>query len=99
MKAKKITLATIKSFIRKNNNNLYINVKSRFDGMHDCCMPQNDVFVEVRKTDSHLDRTLGIQGAWFVGSSRDYFYPYNKNGFIGYQISNCCGRFVLVVKE
>ena len=35
----KITRATVKSFIKKNFDNLYINRKSRFDGSVDCVMP------------------------------------------------------------
>lgn len=32
---KKATMATIKSFVKKNRENLLINVKSSFDGMID----------------------------------------------------------------
>lgn len=36
---RKITLAGLKSFIRKHKDNLYIKVKNDFDGMVDGVMP------------------------------------------------------------
>ena len=45
----KITLATIKSFIRKNPN-LYIKSTSRFDGMYDCVMPNQNAQFELAQT-------------------------------------------------
>jgi hypothetical protein len=95
----KITLATIKSFIRKNEGSLFINVKSYFDGMIDGCTSCNDGFGPARKTDDNLRNTAGISGAWFVNGSRDYFKPYNENGYTGYEISNCCGHFILAIKS
>jgi hypothetical protein len=102
----KTTLATIKSFVKRNENNLFINVKSSFDGMTDCCQPCKDGFapVEKRKNGVFIDhdidkRTLGINGAWFVGSSRDYFNEFENLLFKGYEISNCCGSFILAVKK
>ena len=95
---KKITLATVKSFIKNNQGNLQILTKSRFDGMIDGCANTGEVeFSPVRKTENNDSHTLGIKGAWFVGSSRDYFTEYNENGFIGIEISNCCGHFTLAV--
>lgn len=94
----KTTLATIKSFIRKNSDNLFINEKSSFDGMTDCCESLNNGFQKVQKAESNFKNNLGIQGAWFVGNSRDYFYTYNENGYIGYEISNSCGHFILAKK-
>jgi len=95
----KTTLATIKSFIRKNAGNIYINVKSEFDGMTDCCESRHDGFTKAK----HLENSgrdahdLGIQGAWFVGSSRDYFRDYNENGMTGFEVTNCCGRFIIAI--
>jgi len=99
---KKITLATIKSFIRKNKSNLFLNVKSSFDGMTDCIEFRNYGFNPIKNTEwaqNNHKHTMGIQGAWFVGQSRDYFSEYSKNGFFGYEVSNCCGSFVLAVKN
>jgi len=91
----KITLATVKSFIRKNEGNLLINVKSSFDGMTDCCEPVSGGFQKAEKDHDCADHSLGIQGAWFVKSSRDYFKPYSDNEFQGIEVSNCCGHFIL----
>ena len=95
----KITKATIKSFIRKNPDNLFINVKSSFDGMIDGCAYYNDGFKKAEKDTDNIRNTLGVSGAWFVNNSRDYFNPYNKDGFIGYGVTNCCGSFILAIKN
>lgn len=94
---KKITLATVKSFVRKNPN-MYIKVGSKFDGMIDCVRNVDDDFSPIENTDLNVNRTLGINGAWFVGGSRDYFQSYKHNGFDGVRVYNCCGDFVLAVK-
>ena len=39
--------------------------------------------------------SLGIVGAWFVGRSRDYITKYENNEIFGYEISNCCGNFII----
>ena len=92
----KITLATVKSMIRKNPN-LYIKVGSKFDGMVDMVTDVKDSFTPIERTDNS-DRTLGIMGAWFVGGSRDSFYSYSDKHFDGVRVYNCCGEFVLAVK-
>lgn len=97
---KKITLATVKSFIRANADKLYINVTSSFDGMTDMCEQRHDGFKKVTTfTADHREYSLGIAGAWFVRDSRDYFTHYNKDGFEGIQVSNSCGRFILAIKS
>ena len=96
-KAKKVTLATIKSFIRKNPD-LLILTNSSFDGRYDCCMPTGSkVFTKAERTEDHVRNTLGVRGAWFVGDSRDYFTPFAQNGVQGYEVSNCCGNFKIGV--
>lgn len=97
---KKITLSTVKSFIKNNRDNLFINVKSSFDGMTDCCESQYDGFVKVLNDKDKFfhSNSLGIAGAWFVGSSRDYFSPYEALGMKGISVSNSCGHFVLAIK-
>lgn len=96
----KITLATVKSFVRKNGPALHILKKSRFDGMTDGCESTGDrEFSPVLKSDLDCDKhTLGIAGAWFVGSSRDYFTPFEKDGFKGFEVYNCCGHFTLAIR-
>jgi hypothetical protein len=95
---KKITLATVKAFIRKSND-LYINERSRFDGMVDCVVAsENSGFDKALPTERHLSNTHGVHGAWFVGQSRDYFTAYNDGVFQGYEVYNCCGKFILATK-
>ncbi len=108
MKNKKITIATVKSFLKKYSENVFINVKSRFDGMTDGTEQLHGGFTKATADTDHPAHTLGIAGAWFVGQSRDYFTPYDNNmlhltGGIGHltgiEVSNSCGRFILAVKK
>lgn len=93
---KRTTLATIKSFV-KNTSNLHISVNSRFDGMQDCVTSCKDKsFSPAIRDASFHENTMGIKGAWFVKGSKDYFYDYKDDKFEGYEISNCCGKFILV---
>lgn len=94
---RKITLATIKSFVKKNEGNLWINVKSSFDGMTDCVESLHRGFKQATKGD-HYENSLGIQGAWFVGQSRDYFKEYHDPIFDGFEVYNSCGSFILATK-
>lgn len=97
---KKVTMATIKSFVKreKAKSNLYIRTKTSFDGMTDCIQPTNDKqFDKVGISTLQEAHTLGIAGAWFVGQSRDYFTPYADDKFIGYEVTNCCGHFILAM--
>lgn len=96
---KKITLATIKSFVRKNQE-MYIKCTSKFDGMVDCVMSiDGSAFTRALPSDRNHDRTLGIAGAWFVGDSRDYFDAFDDGVFTGYRVHNCCGSFYLAIKK
>jgi len=98
-KPKKITLATIKSFIRKNKDNLYLQQRTRFDGMVDCVLPVKDVSINKINPlviDFNESYTYGIKNAWFVGSSRDYFTPYEIDNFTGYEVWNCVGSFFIL---
>lgn len=96
---KRVTLATIKSFIRKSGSGLHIRVKSKFDGMEDGVREvERNGFTPVLKSERVLENDLGIAGAWFVLGGRDYFSPFTADGFTGFEISNCCGSFILAVK-
>lgn len=92
----KITLATFKKFVRENKENLLIRVKSRFDGMVDGVIDNEDkCFASIRERSDLKEYTLGIFGVWLVKSSGDYFTPYNKDGLTGIEVYNCCGTFIL----
>jgi hypothetical protein len=98
----RITLATIKSFIRKNRESLLINCKSSFDGMVDCVMPTDENgFTKALNPDEgrNFENCLGIHGAWFVLGGGDRFYPYEDESFKGYEVYNCCGRFILATSK
>jgi hypothetical protein len=97
----KPTLATVKSFVKKNRDNLLISAKSRFDGMVDCVMPTGDNgFTPITTPDYGVHaNNMGIAGAWFVFGSRDWITPYEKDGLRGFEVYNCCGNFILAIKE
>jgi hypothetical protein len=95
----KVTIATVKSFIRKNANAMYISRRSQFDGMCDCVMPTGDSsFVKTIVDPTLYKATLGVNGAWFVGESRDYLTAFEKNGFKGFEVYNSCGSFAIATK-
>jgi hypothetical protein len=94
---KRITLATVKAFIRKNAGKLLIEQTSDFDGMTDCVQRCEGGYSPVLKSDMVCDNNMGIQGAWFVFGSRDYFSEVKKDGLFGYEVCNCCGSFSLAV--
>jgi len=91
---KKITLATLKSFIRKNADSLFCKTRSRFDGMTDSIEQVEDFFGSVS-----AEKALGLQGVYIVGGSRDRFRHFEDESFIGIEVSNCCGRGILAVKK
>ena len=94
----KITLSTIKSFIKREmaKDNLYISKKADFDGMQDMVDDCRDTsFKKAVKDETNPRNRQGVSGAWFVGQSRDSFREYADNNFIGYEIFNCCGKFIL----
>lgn len=99
---KKITLASVKKFIRENKSDIYLEVRTEFNGMTDGIESVNDTFtkVELKEHDEHMmPHTLGIEGAWFVGQSRDYFEPFESDQFTGVMVHNSCGSFNLAIKK
>jgi hypothetical protein len=96
----KITLATLKSFAKRNQDNLYIINLSDFDGMTD--MVERNTDAKWRKT-KIIENTnyykTDIEGLYTVGSSRDYFSKYENDIFIGIKVYNCCGSAVLAIKK
>ena len=96
---RKTTIATIKSFIRKNHGKIYIQFRSSFDGMQDCVVSCKSDFELATYSTINEKYTLGVEGAWFVGSSRDYFDDYQDETYIGYKVMNACGSFILAVRK
>ena len=96
----KVTLATVKSFIKKNRSNLLISCRSSFDGMCDGVVPSGDKsFYPIQTPEIDYENNMNIEGAWFVFGSRDYFTPYQQNGLTGFEVYNSCGCFILAIKE
>ena len=53
-----------------------------------------------RKTHQNsIENTLGYEGIWLVGSSRDYFKEYDDGVHQGISFSNCCGSGVVAIKK
>ncbi len=92
------TLATIKSFIKKNADNLYIKKLNSFDGMCDGISDRSaHPFTQVAVNPELADRRLGIAGAWFTPGG-NLFTPYDDGVFKGFDVYNCCGNFVIATK-
>ena len=99
----KITMTTIKSFIKKNQD-IYIQNLSDFDGMVDCVMPtDNQAFKPVIRIplgeNTYTDNHKGIKQAWFTLGGDDRFYPFEDETYKGYEVYNCCGNFILAIKK
>lgn len=100
MQTKKITLATLKSFVKKNEDHLHINVRSRFNGMTDCVESKGNQFKRANILENvNKEHNLGIEGAWLVLSSRDYLRHYDDGNYVGIDVSNCCGHFIIAVPK
>ena len=99
--SKRVTLATIKAFIRRHRAELLISYLSDFDSMTDCVQPcSGKGFVPAQEPDEGRNHSncLGIRGAWFVFDSRDYFEPIERDGVTGYHVYNGCGSFDIGVR-
>jgi hypothetical protein len=98
---KKITLSTIKAFVRKNKDNLYIKTKSKFDGMTDGVENYHDQSItkaEPLPEDRLSRHDLGYKGTHIVTSGRNWFESVNFDGYYGYEIYNCCGTYYVLTK-
>jgi len=93
--AKKITLATLKSFAKRNADKLFVKEESSFDGMTDCVEQNKNP--QWRKVE--LENAYGHTGVWLVGSSRDYFELYEDGEYIGITVYNSCGEGILAIKK
>lgn len=96
----KITRATIKSFVKKNFDNLFIENVSDFDGMVDMVVRHNDS--KFRKASPSKNNNeqydLGIDGIYML-PDRNLFKAFEDETYIGYNVYNCCGEFNIVVKK
>jgi len=101
MTTKKITKATLKSFVKRNRENLRILVSSRFDSMTDGVRATGDsTFEDVTPTSYDVEgTTLGIEGLWLVGGSRNYFSAFEGDTHTGIRVSNCCGSVTVAIRK
>ena len=93
----KATKHTFNKLVKQNN--LFIKVKSAFNGMIDGCETFNNGFEKAESTDHCIKNTYGINGAWLVNGGRDYFTHYENDTMIGLEVYNACGSFVLATKK
>jgi len=97
---KKITRTTLKSFINQNKDSVYVKNESSFSGMTDCIETLNgSQFIKAEYSTDNYEYTLGVAPAWFVGSSRDYFTAFENEEFTGYEVCNCCGKFIVATRK
>ena len=85
---KRITLATVKSFMRKNADNLWIYTRSSFDCMIDMV---SQVEGSWKPTSPEIleKKLVGSRGA------RDFYSHYTKGAWVGFSVSNCCGEYFI----
>lgn len=96
----KITLATLKSFAKRNKGGLFVKETSKFDGMSDMVEQNRDPqWRPTTITDETNYYRTGIQGIYTVGDSRDYFEIYEDEEYFGIEVYNCCGNSILAVKK
>lgn len=96
----KPTMRTVKAFVSKNRPALLISLRRSFDAMTDGMEYHSDKDFHPVQESGHVEHTLGIQGAWFVGGAgRNYIRPYDDGRVQGFEISNCCAGFVLAVAK
>jgi hypothetical protein len=95
---KKITLATVKKFIKEAKGDLQIRSVSEFDGMCDGVRNCDGGYSMAILGDG-FENTLGVVGAWFVFGSRDSFTEIDTPTHTGIHVYNCCGSFDLAVAK
>jgi len=98
-KVNRITKATFKSYVKKHKENLFINVTSKFDPMHDSCMQQYNGFIKATHDCKMIENSLGVNGIYLVEDSKNYFSFYEDDFFTGIKVYNCCGSFIIGVKK
>lgn len=98
-KDKRITLATLKSFIKKNADKIYIKELSKFNGMIDCVSNVVDDFKHTIFDATNHKSTLGYNGIWLVGRSDDRFTAFENSQYIGIEVYNCCGNFIVAIQK
>ena len=101
MTAKKITLATLKSFVKKNAGKILVMHESYFDGMIDgTSYVKNPEFIPAQATDRDPRYTLGIAGVYVIPyGSRNSFSAFESEKYTGIHVYNACGSFTLAIEK
>lgn len=95
----KITKATVKSFVNKNRDNLFISTRTKFNIMTDSVdMLEDRGFGKITTPSVEHPNNLNIQGVWITRDGNS-FQAYDDGVFTGYSVWNCCGEFILAVKK
>lgn len=97
--AKRLTLATLKAFLNKNEANIFVRVLSSFDGMQDMVDTVKDEFKNVPKSETPKDYNLGFSGLYLVGGSRDSIEIYEDGIYTGFKIYNSCGSCLVATPK
>jgi hypothetical protein len=92
---KRITKATLKSFLKNHQDNIYINETSSFDSFDDMVSSINNGFKKVDFDLNNHKNTLGYEGIWLVG--KDFYKSYDDDKFTGIEYSNCCGSAIIAI--
>lgn len=84
----KPTIATLKSFVRKNRSQLLVKAKSSFDGMTDCVQFDKGAnFKTAEDTDLSVSNTLGIRGLWIVGGSGNWVSSSENDDMCSFEVA------------
>ena len=108
---KKITVATVKSFIRKNRAALLVKVRGEFNGMEDMVTQTEESEFSPAKSKTRWSselsefvadtaeckNTLGVNGVWFCG--RDMCSAFESETHRGFRVYNCCGEWCVAVAK
>jgi hypothetical protein len=99
----KVTLATLKSFLKKNEGNLLFKEHSRFDGMQDMVVQNEQSAFKplVGKFDPEDESSLGYQyQIWCVRGGRDRFTRMTSadGKYEGIHCYNDCGSWTVFRK-
>lgn len=86
---KKITKATFKSFVKKNGAKLFVKVSGQFDCQIDGMSSNRAASFQPAIPAGNAEYTLGFEGIRLVGGSRNYFYAFEDENYVGIRLSNC----------
>lgn len=94
---KKITKATLKSFIKKNLNNILVGYKSSFNSMSDMIEETKCNFskLNIDKYDEKKS-TLGLFNL-HLHVDRLYIENFETSEYKGYNVYSCCGEYNIVI--